>query len=194
MDEKKKLIIIGVLVAVILAVGAFQLVGGGGSAPTPVKAKPAEADAKKADENSAPKNALATLELAARDPFKAEQLGTPDKPNVPDPVQKPDASRDAVRRNTGSTLPVFPISPNGSLPGPDGKNGISVKPDFNYALSGVILGSHSAAVFVDAQGGQRLVPVGGSVDGDTRVISIEKGAVTVNFRGKMLRISGGNGK
>ncbi len=204
MDEKKKLTIVGAVFVVVLAVGAFRLIGGGDSTPAPVKPKAAAADAKKADDKQAPQNALATLELAPRDPFKAESLGepaatvNPGQATPPNPVQRPKdfeeaAEQSAMRRHHLSPLP--PFGDGAGLPGaPVGANGISVKPEFNYVLSGVILGSHPAAVFVDAQGGQKLVSVGGSVDGDTRVISIAKGTVTVSFRGKMLRISGGNGK
>ena len=64
---------------------------------------------------------------------------------------------------------------------------------FGYQVSGVIVGSKPAAVFTDSGGNQRLVPVGGSLDGDSKVISIDKGQVTVEHRGKKLRLPlGGN--
>jgi hypothetical protein len=64
---------------------------------------------------------------------------------------------------------------------------------FAYALEGIILGPHTAAVFVDSAGNERLVPLGGALDGDTRLVKVEGGRVTVRFHGKELRLTpGGN--
>lgn len=56
-------------------------------------------------------------------------------------------------------------------------------------------GSKPIAVFSDSNGNQRLVPVGGSLDGDSKVVAVEKGSVTIEHRGKKQRLSlGGNPK
>ncbi len=67
---------------------------------------------------------------------------------------------------------------------------------FGYTVSGTMTGGDKpVAVFTDSNGNQRLVPVGGSLDGDSKVISIEKGSVVIEHRGKKQRISqGGNPK
>ena len=194
MDEKKKLAILGVLGATIVAVGAFQLVSGGAE-PQPVKQTKKVVSPIKGDDKKEVKNALAMLELPARDPFKPAALAAI---NVPAPTAAQLGTlplwAKANRKNPAAELPPFQIDKSGSLPNPTVGPMIATRPDFGYGLSGVILGSRPAAVFTDGQGGQRLVPVGGSLDGDTRVMGIEKGAVTVSFRGKTIRISGGIGK
>ena len=67
---------------------------------------------------------------------------------------------------------------------------------FSYTVSGVITGGNKpAAVFTDSSGNQRLVPVGGSLDGDSKVVAIDRGNVTIEHRGKKQRLSlGGNPK
>jgi hypothetical protein len=91
-------------------------------------------------------------------------------------------------------MPPMPIE--GLLPGPNGQpTGPAVVPEppFGYSVSGVIVGQHPAAVFTDAQGNQRLVQLGGSLDAETKVIGIEKGKVTVKHGSKTLRFEmGGN--
>lgn len=192
MDEKKKLAILGVLALVIVGVGAFQFMGGG-SAP---KTAPAAAPKKVADnppsaDPAPPQNPMALQQLPQRDPFKAESLLAL---NPTTPAPQPTTPR-SVRRKLDppvGELPPYPIDPSGKLPEQNGFK-TAVKPEFGYAVSGVILGSHPAAVFVDAQGSERLVPLGAALDGDSKVVGIEKGAVFVSFKGKTIKISGGNG-
>ncbi len=187
MDDKKKLAVMGVLVAVVIAVGAFQFVGGGSPEPAPAKPKAAPKDAAKSGPEAAEvKNALSPAELASRDPFKPETLPGEHR-NLPNPISPRTVSK---RLESVPELPPFPIDKSGSI------GNVSFAPPkaaISYGLSGVILGARPAAVFVDPQGGQRLVQVGEALDGDTRVIGVEKGTAIVSFRGKTLRISGGNG-
>jgi type II secretory pathway component PulC len=51
-------------------------------------------------------------------------------------------------------------------------------------VRGIVIGNRSVAVFEDENGNQRLIPEGGSVDGQTRVKRIERGRVTVETQGK----------
>jgi hypothetical protein len=113
----------------------------------------------------------------------------------PPPVSRP------VRRSNQSNYSIAPFSP---LPGNLGSAGGPVTlsasgPDpsrFGYTVSGVITGGGKpAAVFTDSSGNQRLVPVGGSLDGDSKVVSIDRSNVTIEHRGKTQRLSlGGNPK
>jgi hypothetical protein len=52
-----------------------------------------------------------------------------------------------------------------------------------------MLGAKPMAVFTDAQGNQRLILLGGSLDADSKVTSIDRDAVTVRFHGKTLRLT-----
>ena len=56
--------------------------------------------------------------------------------------------------------------------------------EFAYTLKGVLVGKKPMAVFEDDNGNQRLVPLGGSLDGDSKVVGIEKGKVRIRHRGK----------
>jgi hypothetical protein len=97
------------------------------------------------------------------------------------------------RSNGGGTMiPPFQIETGGRLPGAGEVGLTATGPDpsaFSYRVSGVIVGARPAAVFTDPQGNQRLVSVGSSLDGDSKVVAIERGQVTVEHRGKKLRLS-----
>jgi type II secretory pathway component PulC len=56
--------------------------------------------------------------------------------------------------------------------------------EFAYQVKGVIVGKKPMAVFEDDNGNQRLVPLGGSLDGDSKVVAIEKGKVRIRHHGK----------
>src|SRR5207237_5169748 len=92
----------------------------------------------------------------------------------------------------GGTIPPFDPTNSGAPAGGTGSPAVGLsnapvlrQPDeFGYKVKGVILGDKPMAVFEDDNGNQRLVPLGGSVDGDSRVIGIEKGKVRVKHRGK----------
>lgn len=215
-DEKKKLMILALLAVVIVAVGAFQFVAG--SAPPPPAAEKKESKAEetpKAAEEEKPdvKNPAYAMALPQRDPFKQPSLAStePAPPTAtPAPTPPPAANRpNRVRRPGGGrdiSIPPFPIDNSGSLPGavsappplPGTLGGGSValtptEPTMSYSVSGVIVGRRPAAVFTDGQGNQRLIPLGGSLDGDTKVVGIEKGKVTISHRGKKLQLElGGN--
>lgn len=219
-NDKKKLVIIGVLGVVILGVGAFQFMGGSSNPPKPAATK----SAPKADvaNGAQPKDAKDDLSkmvastLPQRDPFQPGTL--PDDPSRPQPpkpeVEPPKQVKNPLMKGTrraGSNYSVPPVTPmTGQLPdptgaggpsGPIGANGMNVQPgkplrqpgEFAYSVNGVVLGSRPAAVFQDDNGNQRLVPVGGSVDGDSRVVSIERGKVTVQHKGKKLTLTMGGG-
>jgi hypothetical protein len=219
-DDKKKIVVLGVLLAVMLAVGAFTFMGGGSSQPT-VAADPAagsgtgevvkvNANGETATDTSAgavpelkgeelPKNPLYAADLPQRDPFVTNLAGAGSRSGFvnPQPVTAP------VQRapRTTSYPSVAPYVPRmtGSLPDAGSVTITSTGPDpsqFGYTVSGVITGGGKpAAVFTDSSGNQRLVPVGGSLDGDSKVVAIDRGNVTIEHRGKKQRLSlGGNPK
>lgn len=223
-DDKKKFIVLGALVAVILGVGAFSFLGGGGTpppAPEASKTDKEKEDAKVAkvdadgnpivegEDAEPPKNPLYVADLPQRDPFsegalaaQKELSGLPDPARGPQPA--PAQTRPAPRprgRSGGMTIPPFrPGGLTGQLPGVGGGT-VSIDPtgpdtsSFSYSLSGTMNGAKKVAVFTDSNGNQRMVPEGGSLDGDSKVVAIDKGSVTIEHRGKKQRVSlGGNPK
>jgi hypothetical protein len=186
-DDKKKLAIVGVLGFIVVGVGAFQFMSGGSSAPVkkPAAAKPAATgDAKPAG----PKNPEYAMALPTRDPFKPpSDSGMPDEHPKPPPT--PEKHVEAPTHMRGH------LGGGDTLPGSGGSGAfapLSVepqKPTFGYRLSGLISGNHPAAVFTDASGAQRLVPLNGSLDGDTQLVAVQKGRAVISFRGKHLRLS-----
>ncbi len=181
--DKKKVIVVASLGLVIVCVGAFQFLGGS-SEPEPAPA-PKKVEVKKIEEapkQDPPKNPLFVAARPARDPFAARGVSMPTPP-VPQP---------AIQQPKVTPMPT----PNFDKSGTFGNGGnapvtITAVPEakFSFTVSGVMLGARPVAVFTDAQGEQRLVPAGGSLDADTRVISIDKDAVTVKYHGKTMRLT-----
>ncbi len=221
-NEKKKLIVVIALVVVVLGVGAFQFMSSGPE--TPVTAKVAKKSGTEAeyladkpsvgqDELSAQSDAakeysadnpkldplgqLYAMALQSRDPFEPmealKQIEAP-KPITP-PIQRP------VQRpwRGGAELNIPPMPPMlGTLdPTGLGNPGVSVPvvpQGPRFSVSGVIRGSQNAAVISDAQGNQRLIKEGQDLDGDHKVISVQKNKVVIRKKdGKTITLSvGGN--
>ncbi len=208
MDDKKKITVIGALALVIVAVGAFQFLSPSGPATVAGK-KDAKKTALKGDgtdESAGPKYPLLADNLPDRDPFVGPDLTDPTKPLIPPTTAPKGPSLPAAKRggsNRWSPPPLggpgfspLPLSGQvgGNMASPGGlANTAPKEPEFAFTLSGVIVGHRPAAVFRDAQGNQRLIPMGGALDGDTHVESVSEGEVRVRYRGKTLRLSmGGN--
>lgn len=137
--------------------------------------------------------------LAPRDPFMpagaVAAAKAPEPPAEPKPEPKP-APRPQPKTRPPRELPPFAVTP-GPLPGVGGP--IEIQPgaplrqpgEFSYSVSGVIVGAKPAAVFTDDSGRQRLVPAGGALDGDSRVVSVTADKVVIRHRGKTLTLSVG---
>ena len=188
-DNKKQLMVVAALALVIVSVGVFQFVRGNQAPPPPRSAQKEERRAAPQvaeTPKEAPKNQMFADNLPTRDPFAAEALPStaPTPPVPPAPKQTPKPQSE-IR---GTVLPPVKIE-GGQLGGPIGK-GLSVEEEpFGFTVSGVMLGTKPMAVFTDAQGGQRLIMLGGSLGPDSEVVSIDKDAVTVRFHGKTLRLT-----
>jgi hypothetical protein len=71
--------------------------------------------------------------------------------------------------------------------------GSSISDGPHYSVVGVIQGAKPMAVVDDGSGNQKLVAVGSSIDGDTRLIGVDSSSVSVVIRGKVHRMfMGGN--
>jgi len=205
--DKKKLIIVGVLVFLICGIGAFQLVGSsepGSPAPKSEAKKPAEETTTVTEEHSSSDQLqqIVARSLPQRDPFAPATLPSDSAPvtEKPSPEPAPSLTYRPRKRSSGSVPPLSPMV--GQLPDPTGEAGaIGIEPgkplrqpgEFAYQVNGVVLGSRPAVVLQDDNGNQRLVPVGGSVDKDSRVVGVERGKVTVQHKGKKLTLSMGGG-
>lgn len=204
-EDKKKAVVLGVLVVVMLGVGAFTFIG----KPKPAPVSSTDTSNENSDEgtviaegesteegNADPVTALNNIGLSAysaRDPFEtpagAKVETTPPVQNTPPPK----VATNTPSPMAGGNRPFNPLdgwdgplptgttsAGNGSIPGPNAA--VELKP--RYRVMGVIVGAKSMAVFEDSDGNQKLVSVGGAVDGDTKVTAIERGKVTVSHRGK----------
>jgi hypothetical protein len=217
-NDKKKLLILGVLALLMLGVGAFTFLSGGQSASPEVVAT---SEPQNPDETAAPEGEaavgeegegsledelgkagsdgtkveteglLALAPYAIRDPFSVPtsydtRPGAVKQPEPkPEPVAqpKPEIAKPAARPQNDGYQPFNPGPlPSGPISGGAPEAPVVVTP--NYRVTGILLGSKPLAVFEDANGNQKLVPLGGSVDGDTKVTSIQKGRVTVSHKGK----------
>lgn len=202
MKDKKTLVLVA-LGVVLVAVGAFGFLKPEPKITPKVvdtleqkgspKADPEAASTAKEpgnDERAEQLMALVTGPLQPRDPFElqgpmqAVEVATPPTTNTP-PVTG------NIPPPTRRTPPVPPLEPvPGSLSGPVG--GIGVSPgapirqpsEFGYRVKGVVVGAKSVVVLEDDNGNQRLVPAGVSIDGDSRVVSVSKGRVTIQHKGK----------
>jgi hypothetical protein len=182
MDNKKKLIL-GALVVAILGIGTFQFSGGSEQAPPPPPKEAPKVAAENKNENLVV-NAYPPFE--ARDPFKAAQLpgGIPTQP-VMVPEHAPKNVKPIPEFNPGGQF--SPIT----LPAPDQQNPavFAVEPEFRYVLVGIVQGDIPAAVFADEAGNQRLITLGGAIDGDSKLISVERGKATVKFNKHTLTLT-----
>jgi hypothetical protein len=201
-NDKKKLMVLGAMGVVFVGLGVFQFTKASGGDEAAPEAKPAVTQSASSDNNlvasnddhkdgDAPQqNNLVTGEYPYRDPFKAlvdSNARQPSQTNSVHPV--------SVASNTTNRIPPFP-GLGGSLPSADGGKTVPIKPpapEFGYTLAGVIMGRKPAAVFIDAQGAQHLVQLGGSLDGDTQLVNLDRDGVQLRVKGKDKNLTLGGG-
>lgn len=182
MKDKKQVIVLVALVLAIVCVGAFQFVASGAKSE-PVATTKKESKAAEAAPKDTVKNPLFAQNLPARDPFQPAAL-----PTKPDPIPTPTTPTPMPK---APPLPDVGIDKTGGFGGGNSPVLVQNVPNagFSYTLSGVMLGAKRMAVFTDSQGNQRLILLGGSIDPDSKVISIDKDVVTVSFHGKTIRMT-----
>ena len=195
-DEKTKTMAVAALGVVLLGVGAFRFMGkhGGPVKPAAATTKPSAASKTASNPANPPAilNPAYAAPLPARDPFSApaDETTVPSGPVVLQPKTK------------APTLPLPNGRPGGLggtfppvLPPLNGKGNMGLAtvkappPVFQYQLHGVIEGAHPAALFADQSGDQRLIPLGKSLDGDSRLLDVGDHGVVVLFHGKKLHIT-----
>lgn len=156
--------------------------------------------AKKADAQREMLIAMGKGDLPKRDPFSPKGLlPEPETAVIPTPQKTVVANKSGFSpRSGGFSRPpsmggsVQPLDPGVNPLAGSTNSGIGLSSgaplrqtgDFAYTVKGVIVGDKPMAVFEDDGGNQRLVPLGGSVDRDTKIVGIEKGKVRIRHRGK----------
>lgn len=184
-NDQKKLLVLSVLGILLLGVGAFQMSGGGGSAPAPVaqKAEPstpeksAEEQAKDEEANLPGQDGLVVGVLAPRDPFvpqagpdagkSGRTTATPVNQPVADPLPtpapmeapEPPMPGEVTLTDGGQASGATTVAPSQPLPP-------------SYMLTGVITGDRNVAVLRSSEGKDRTVVVGDVLATGERVISI----------------------
>lgn len=197
-DEKTKTTAVAALGVVLLGVGAFRFLG---KHSAPAKPASAQTAAKSTTTgNTTPGstdqpvivNPAYSAALPARDPFSApaDETSIPSGPVTLQPKTKanPLPLPDSKPHGLDGTMPPL-------LPGPGDKGGLGLAvvktppPVFQYQLHGVIEGAHPAALFADPNGDQRLIPLGKSLDGDTKLLVVGDHGAVVVFHGKKLHLT-----
>lgn len=220
-DDKKKMMVLGVLGVVLVGIGAFTMIPQEGPPPPSTASgwkPPVEGTetATSAEEQEPAKNPSVVALLDRRDPFdvpdnmeeKRPEASSQEVPPPPTPRASSRRSRENWRPSGMRNMPDFDFQ----LPG--ARNEVEVRPatppteaindatsnpgavtppkdpepTFDYGVNGVILGRRPAAVLTDKQGNQKLVVMGGAIDGDATLVDVRPGAVIVSFRGKRLRV------
>lgn len=187
MKDKKKLILIA-LAIVVLGVGAFQFTNmSGGDKPQPKpeakKETPKEPDEVEAQSDLATQYAV--LNAAPRDPFQEGVLPLAEG-QTPPPKNPP---RMGGSRPSGGFKIPDSVGGGFELPKPINPNvpdGIGIQHVQAFDVIGAIVGEHPAAVFVDENGRQRLVTVGGSFGDDRQLLRVEGDRVTVRHKDKTI--------
>lgn len=211
MKDKKKVMVLGLLVVAMLAIGAFQFIGPSSSSAPIAETDEAtevtdpetttvadgegvegEEGAEVEEEGDAKKlniEGFVAESFDVRDPFDVPSGVEPEKAKAPEP-EKPVEPRVKPQQKPRSLPGEQPVNPRifGDLP-PLGGGGAPVDNSPQYRVKGVLVGQRSVAVVEDEEGNQKLVPVGGSIDGDTKVVKIEQGKVTVERNGKKKVLS-----
>jgi hypothetical protein len=192
--QKKQMIVVGVLLLAVLAVGAFQFMG-----PKP---KPAAADDADVDKKDQTLVAVTTIDpVASAIDLLLNQPGSPRDPFVPqavlidpEPVRQP---HEVIVRPpdeiTSGTEPWNPRVPDGSI---TGQIGTEVIPDSApFTLRGVMIGRKNLAV-IELAGGRQILLAEGEKFGpgsNSIVLAVSENEVVIKVNGKVQTLPlGGN--
>lgn len=190
--DKKQMIVMGALVLVIVAVGAFQFMGG-----SKKKGPVAEADESKlaieagsGEEVAAGKDYTPPVlppgfefpGLDKRDPFQAQAkiLDEPKDDKRPPQWTDPNKGRPTTQITSGRGYDPVPTGPPGS--GNTESSRAVGEPPFDVV--GIIQGSRSTmAILSPDEGRQQMVSIGDTI-GDWTVAAISPNTIEVRYKGK----------
>lgn len=220
--DKKQMLVLGVLVLVVVAVGAFQFMG---AKPKPAATTDTKKDEKKDEtlvaDNTKPVDLTAQIveglmggTSGERDPFAPQAVlidepeGQPGENNMVNPVD-PNGGKRPPTEITGQVEP-WPVNMNQGqgAPGTFSGNGnnqgnggnVEVAPVGNgtpYALRGVMIGRTKKMCMLETTEGKQILVLEGQKLGkelETTVIEITENYVVLSHRGKVINLAllGGN--
>ncbi len=189
----KQLLIVAALFAVLITIGVVQFGGllGGGDAP---QANPQPQPATNSGASGASAQATQTAShtgvqlppLSPRDPFRPTivQAQTPPESN------KVVRDTPAPRREIAGTPPVPPMTlPGGQIGLQPAETAPPTEPEYpNYQITGVVQGPNSVAILADSDGRRRFVKQGDLLEEGWRVVSIQRGAITLRKGKQQLTV------
>lgn len=185
--NSKQVLILAALAAVMVTVGVVQFGGllGGGETPQPAQQKP------NTDTAAAQKSAPASQEttptgmqlppLSPRDPFRPNIVVSKAQPESQNATNKVVRSEPPPRREIAGTPPVPPLTlPSGQIGLQPAESAPPNAPEYpNYRVSGVVQGPNSVAILADSEGRRRFVKQGDLLEEGWRVVSIQRGTITL---------------
>lgn len=169
---------------------------GGASATVDTKSGPGESQGgyKAAGDVTVDPALIVAAKLEPRDPFDGRKWEKTEEvaPSVPPPAapKRPASASRPPRGISGAGfrpagVPIEGVLPEAGAPvagAPQGQ--LPSVEDFPYVVAGTVSGDRPVVILTDPAGKQKIVPVGGQVDGDSQIVSISNGKVTVRHRGK----------
>ncbi|MFN7018491.1 MAG: HofP DNA utilization family protein [Fimbriimonadales bacterium] len=189
--NQKQLLIVAMLFAVLVTVGVVQF-GGlfGGDAPptntTPSGATQPNTSNSDAQASQTPSpTGLQLPPLAPRDPFRPTIVAQ----STPPENNKVVRNAPTPRREISGTPPLPPMTlPSGQIGLQPAETAPSTEPEYpNYRVTGVVQGPNSVAILADTDGRRRFVKQGDLLEEGWRVVSIERGKITLR-KGKQQLI------
>jgi hypothetical protein len=203
-NDKRKLAILGVLIAGILGIGAWQFSSALRQPERKSKSSSSSAAAAKPQQKTQPQPIaeLDRIGLMKRNPFQPSALpdmtpttSTTTTTPPSNPPRSNGSSRIAPQIDT--KLPPFQLP--GDPTAGTGTPGVSVDPstvlrspdEFAYSLIGVLEGPRPMAVFKDDSGKQHLARVGENISAKSKLVGIQNGKVTVQHNGKTITLTVG---
>ncbi len=186
----KQLLVIAALFLVLVTVGVLQFSGlfGGSEPPRQGQPKPAANTASQAAQSSAPETGIELPELPSRDPFRPtiqKAQATPEMTKVVRSEPRPQREISG----TPPTVPPMTLPPNGQFGLQPTESTPPTEPEQpNYTITGVVQGPNSVAILADSDGRRRFVKQGDLLEEGWRVMSIERGKVTLRKGKQQLTV------
>ncbi|MCX7926501.1 MAG: HofP DNA utilization family protein [Fimbriimonadales bacterium] len=182
----KQLLIVAVLFVVLITIGIVQFGGmmGGGDAPktNPQQSSTTNSGASRASaqpNQQASPTGIQLPPLSPRDPFRPTIVAVQAQPESNN--KKVVRPTPAPRREITGTPPVPPMTlPPGQIGLQPAETAPPAEPEYpNYRIAGVVQGPNSVAILADTEGRRRFVKQGDLLEEGWRVVSIQRGTVTL---------------
>ncbi len=192
--NQKQMLILLALFAVLITVGVVQF-GGllfGGAAPPPAPTNDADHEASGESEGSSEPTSPTGLQLpplASRDPFRPTLTVAQATPETNKVVRSEPPTRPRTEI-TGNPPSVPPMTlPGGAFGLQPAETPANPEPETpRYTVTGVVQGPNSVAILADTDGRRRFVKQGDLLEEGWRVVSIERGKITLRKGKQQLTV------